>query len=334
MKLLKAVWAEMTITGKFKGSLHEFAIRNVDHGNKVFAGPKQVTSTFEAMALDPNKLFIDEATMTCCVGPKVAKIKDVKKLDDEALADYANELENMRDPNPDNEDSRQDSIKRVKEEMKNRGWKSKVSAFKPDPDWPKKEQFEKRYKELMAMDKGDLVKKVNSSSRLDMSHMKSEGKQDIVYHILGNEGLLRPVKKEKKAGRRSGTCDRRDAAGNVCGTEGIEGEKCPQCGAIIPTEEEAKEKDRKRWTPSSSKTAGSSVADIFFNPAKQTIDCPHCHLPMRTATLTGGFGALFCPNCRHVDYEDKVKSTVNAGSPSVDKSLQFKCLDSGNCQIV
>jgi hypothetical protein len=184
MKLLKAVWAEMTIKGKFKGSLQEFAIRNVDHGNKVFAGPKQVTSTFEAMALDPNKLFIDEVTMTCCE-PKIAGEQTTRVGCD-----------------------KRDEIKKDK----------KTSAFKPDA--------------------------------------------------------------------------------------------------------------------SLKKTAGSSIADIFFNPAQQTIDCPHCHLPMKTATLNGGMGSLFCPNCRHVDYEDKVKSTVNAGSPSVDKSLQFKCLDSGNCQIV
>jgi hypothetical protein len=276
MKLLKAVWAEMTITGKFKGSLQEFAIRNVDHGNKVFAGPKQVTSTFEAMALDPNKLFIDETTMTCCNGKTAAAEEWGVRW-----REFAGREQRLK------ESGNFYEIDSVLRPSKTANWIS--TASKPDPEWPKKEQFEKRYKQLMAMDKMDLVKKINETSRLDMSHLKSESKQDLVYHILGNEGLLRPKKKEKK------TADP---------------------------------------TASLKKTAGSSIADIFFNPARQTIDCPHCHLPMKTATLNGGLGALFCPNCRHVDYEDKVKSTVNAGSPSVDKSLQFKCMDSGNCQII
>jgi hypothetical protein len=75
---------------------------------------------------------------------------------------------------------------------------SMASAKSKDDDWPKKEQFEKRYKELMKMDKGALIQKVNESSRLDMSHMKSEPKKDVVYYILDQEGLLR--KKSKSAG--------------------------------------------------------------------------------------------------------------------------------------
>lgn len=231
MKLLKSVWAEMTIAGKFKGSLSEFAVRNVDHGNKVYAGKNEVKSVFEMIALDPNQMFIDETTMTCCGEEKTA------------------------------------------------------TAFVPDIEWPKKEQFEKRYKELMKMDKKVLVQKVNETSRLDMSHIKSEPKQEIVYYICEQEGLLKPRKKAPKASLHIKT-------------------------ASVETK-----------------------ADFFFNPLKPTIACPHCKLPMKEATLVGSIGALFCPNCRHCDWDDKVKSTVNAGSPSVDKSLQFKCIDSGNCQI-
>lgn len=88
----------------------------------------------------------------------------------------------------------------IKKELPSEGHTTVFAKkFVPDPEWPKKEKFEKRYAELMKLDKKELVAKVNQSSRLDMSHMKSEGKQDIVNYICGQEGLLKPTSK-KRAG--------------------------------------------------------------------------------------------------------------------------------------
>jgi hypothetical protein len=87
--------------------------------------------------------------------------------------------------------------------------------------------------------------------------------------------------------------------------------------------------------PKTSKKASlKKKADVIFSPGTDVLECPHCKLPMKKTNLANGLGALICSNCKHVDYDDNVKSTINAGSPSVDKSLQFKYTNSGNCQIV
>lgn len=150
MRLLKDVWAEQKIQGKFKGSLDDFLFHSLEEG-EVYDGPRLVKSSFEAMALDPKKLF------------------------------------------------------------------------------------------------------------------------------LASKDVLKPESKVKKAG---------------------------------------------------------VVADLIFTPNQTNLECPHCKMAMKKVNLASGLGAVFCPSCRHSDYEDRVKSSIHAGSPSTDKSLQLKFTDSGNCQIV
>ena len=48
--------------------------------------------------------------------------QDVKMLSDDDLMEFIDEIENMRKPNPDNEDARQDVLKKAYAEMKKRGF--------------------------------------------------------------------------------------------------------------------------------------------------------------------------------------------------------------------
>jgi hypothetical protein len=48
---------------------------------------------------------------------------DVKNLNDDDLMEYYDYLTNMKEPNPDNEDARQDSIKRAEKELLQRGFR-------------------------------------------------------------------------------------------------------------------------------------------------------------------------------------------------------------------
>lgn len=328
MKLLKSVWAEMTVAGNFKGSLEDFAIKNFEHGNALFNGNQKISSLLEIMGSDSSRWYVDEKTMTCC-GSKIA------------------------------------------------------ATFKPDPEWPKKEKFEHRYKELKSLTSKELLEFIQSHNRLDASHMKSEPKESLIYWICEHEGLLKPKPKKSKASEEASNVaivtyvDRdyktktkkfindpagapenamikaRNFARKLESQEDIrsvnvkwasvfsasEEFKCSGCSKSFPAEKLTACGDKK-FCASCAKSRMARTAklapkaDLPFGLMSPTLNCPHCNLPMKPATLANNIASLMCPNCRHVDYDEKVKSTVNAGSPSVDKILQFKCLDSGNCQIV
>jgi hypothetical protein len=80
------------------------------------------------------------------------------------------------------------------------------------------------------------------------------------------------------------------------------------------------------------KVAGSRMAgeSLFL---QNVLTCPNCGSNMKTVKLVGSVDSWFCGNCRHCDFSDKVKSTSHANIQTVDKILEFRCLENGNCEI-
>jgi ribosomal protein S27AE len=66
---------------------------------------------------------------------------------------------------------------------------------------------------------------------------------------------------------------------------------------------------------------------------QNVLKCPNCGSNMKIVKLVGSVDSWFCGNCRHCDFSDKVKSSSHSNIRTVDKILEFRCLDSGNCEI-
>lgn len=64
------------------------------------------------------------------------------------------------------------------------------------------------------------------------------------------------------------------------------------------------------------------------------VECPHCKTKMVSAFLINKVKVNFCSTCKHCDYDSSIKNTVNAGNPSVEKTLKLKCKDPGSCEII
>lgn len=87
-----------------------------------------------------------------------------------------------------------------------------------------------------------------------------------------------------------------------------------------------------------SHTAGSKIhqAGQFTFQDRDTsvqVNCPRCSTKMKKVKLVDKQAAVFCPQCRHCDFDSTEKSRINAGSPSVEKHLELVCKDSGHCEI-
>jgi NADH pyrophosphatase NudC (nudix superfamily) len=80
-------------------------------------------------------------------------------------------------------------------------------------------------------------------------------------------------------------------------------------------------------TASMNKTAG------LFDTVTSITECPHCQTKMKSIKLAEAQAAMYCPQCRHCDYDNKDKSRINAGTPSRDKHLEMKLSDPGHCEI-
>ena len=73
---------------------------------------------------------------------------------------------------------------------------------------------------------------------------------------------------------------------------------------------------------------------IFNQPVVPTgPECPHCQTKMKVVKLADSQEAVSCPVCRHTDYASTEKGKINAGSPSVEKHLELRLLNSGHCDI-
>lgn len=84
-------------------------------------------------------------------------------------------------------------------------------------------------------------------------------------------------------------------------------------------------------------TAGSKTAAGMFQfqdrDTSAQIDCPRCATKMKRVKLVDKQAAVYCPQCRHCDYDSSEKSRINAGNPSVEKHLELVCKDAGHCEI-
>lgn len=66
---------------------------------------------------------------------------------------------------------------------------------------------------------------------------------------------------------------------------------------------------------------------------QNALKCPNCGSNMKVVKLAGSVEGWFCGGCRHCDFSDKVKSTSRANIQTVDKILEFRNTDNGNCEI-
>jgi hypothetical protein len=83
-------------------------------------------------------------------------------------------------------------------------------------------------------------------------------------------------------------------------------------------------------------TAGSKTAAMFQFQDRDTnsqTDCPRCATKMKRVKLADKQAAVYCPQCRHCDFDSSEKSRINAGNPSVEKHLELVCKDAGHCEI-
>lgn len=83
-------------------------------------------------------------------------------------------------------------------------------------------------------------------------------------------------------------------------------------------------------------TAAAPQASIFTFQDRDTnsqIDCPRCATKMKRVKLAEKQAAVYCPQCRHCDFDSSEKSRINAGNPSVEKHLELVCKDAGHCEI-
>lgn len=84
------------------------------------------------------------------------------------------------------------------------------------------------------------------------------------------------------------------------------------------------------------KSAASHQAAGFFfqdrDPSVQ-VECPRCATRMKRVKLAEKQLAVFCPQCRHCDFDESEKAHINAGNPSIEKHLELVCKDAGHCEI-
>ena len=69
----------------------------------------------------------------------------------------------------------------------------------------------------------------------------------------------------------------------------------------------------------------------FFEDQTQ-VDCPHCKTAMKPVKLDGVNG-VFCPSCRHTDFDPKMKNVIKAGEPSTERVIDLECKGDGNCSL-
>lgn len=62
------------------------------------------------------------------------------------------------------------------------------------------------------------------------------------------------------------------------------------------------------------------------------VSCPHCKTAMKPVKLIDQKG-LFCPSCRHADYDPRVKPVIKAGDPSSERIMDLECSGDGNCRL-
>jgi hypothetical protein len=70
----------------------------------------------------------------------------------------------------------------------------------------------------------------------------------------------------------------------------------------------------------------------FYETLEQ-IECPNCNTKMNPIHLANDVKALYCPSCRHCDYDPRVKNSIKAGEPSKERLLDLEQTDNGNCRI-
>ena len=88
--------------------------------------------------------------------------------------------------------------------------------------------------------------------------------------------------------------------------------------------------------PSPSYIAASKTAGPFLFQDRDVsvqVDCPRCATKMRRVKLVDKQAAVYCPQCRHCDFDPTEKARINAGTPSVEKHLELVCKDAGHCEI-
>ena len=71
-------------------------------------------------------------------------------------------------------------------------------------------------------------------------------------------------------------------------------------------------------------------ADQLF---MQGVTCPHCATKMTPILLVDGIKGVYCSTCRHTDYDPAIKTKVNAGNPSKERTIKLNMKDPGSAVL-